>query len=172
MRVPVAKVWRAFPELDQFDDDRCRMYVAEAKSRRRTHGVAMFVVVGSAATFFLLLTGTLAGAVQNEIPNRPEFDTLANAVSFATAAVWLAVLTGAILMIRDRWLRAAIRDRLNTMTCGSCRYSLLGLTPMGASAVLHVVCPECGVRIELTPEMLKQLDQLGAGTTPAAPASP
>ncbi len=164
MRMPIAKVWRAFSELDRFDDDRCRVYVAEARSRRRTLGVVLFAVGSFAAVVFLVITGALAGSIQDEIPNEIRYDALSLLVSLSTGVVWLVALTAVVLLVRDAWLRSAIRDRLNTMTCGACRYSLLGLTPRGEAGSRHVVCPECGASVVLTPEMLEQLEALGVGS--------
>jgi len=164
MRMPIAKVWRAFPELDRFDDDRCRVYVAEARSRRRTLGVALFLAGAFAASVFLVVSGALAAGLQDRIPDTGAYDRLSRIVSLGTGVLWLIALTAAVLCVRDGWLRGAIRDRLNTMTCGSCGYSLLGLAPEGEAGAEHVVWPECGRQVKLTPEMLEQLETLGEAT--------
>ncbi|MEZ6241836.1 MAG: hypothetical protein R3B57_02235 [Phycisphaerales bacterium] len=164
MRMPIAKVWRAFPELDRFDDDRCRVYVREAKTRHYGMGVLLAAGGVLVAIVFLVSTGIVASAIADTLPRTSEYDFAAAMISLALGVVWLSVLTAGTLLMRDRWLRAAIRDRLNRMACLGCRYNLLGLTPQGEPGRQHLVCPECGRQITLTPEMLEQLAELGVGS--------
>ena len=67
-----------------------------------------------------------------------------------------------LLLLRDRWLHRAVRDRLNIARCLGCSYSLLGLEPFENDAGQRcVVCPECGRLGEVTDQMLEQMRELG-----------
>jgi DNA-directed RNA polymerase subunit RPC12/RpoP len=50
------------------------------------------------------------------------------------------------LIVRDRWLRWALRRHIKSAKCPGCGYLLLGLQVQDGA----VVCPECGDRLMLT----------------------
>ena len=148
MRLPLAKVYRAFPELDRFDDPTCERFVDAAERAagwRASHGVRLFaLVVGMLVGFavvalFVLAFGeaTRHGSLAARLPDWLAF----------TAVVVVAPLVGAVagFKIRDIWLRAAIRRQIADTRCPKCRYSLLGLKLDSGT----VTCPECGARHSL-----------------------
>lgn len=143
MRLIAIKVYRAFPELDQFPDDRCEEYVRLAQRRRWFTGmlivpiIALVVVLGGFACSGLLV----AGVVERNWPTSSGFTV------FAGIAVLMSFTFSSSvgLLIRDLWLRWAVRGQLAAARCPSCRYLLLGLPVVDGT----VTCPECGRVLEL-----------------------
>lgn len=168
MRIPFTKVWRAFPELDRFDDDRCKRFVKRASQafwlvklfRFLMHllGIAIGgVVVG----FVLQAAFVLADDWRLRSPSRDIFVAAAASVTGLLAFV-------ALLSVRNRFLRKRIRTIINTRgTCLSCGYSLLGL-PVPDS--LKLPCPECGFTCEVDPS-LGELSSDPAGRATFTPRS-
>ncbi len=149
MRLPLSKVWRAFPELDRFSDEQCQRFV---RASRRGAGRAVRVVAVLATLFvswlasavflgWLFLNPATIGRWERDHP----FVLLG-----VLPAVILLATTPAILL-RDRLLRRHVM-RIITLRgrCLMCKYSLLGL-PVGAN--LLVVCPECGATTPVDPAL-------------------
>jgi hypothetical protein len=140
MRLPLNKVYRAFPELDRFTDEQCEGFVKTAekaergKSRLLTVSLIPFCIVGIAGTLVLV------GVVSAAIGDRPDADTAL--VVLGALALFVGLLWPPItwLVVRDKWLRGAIGRRIKHCTCLRCHYSLLGLPVANGK----VVCPECG----------------------------
>lgn len=161
MRIPLRKIYRAFPELDRFSDERCERYVLQARQvargqRLARHGTEFAV---AAITFITVLAAGPSVLAGTRI--RP------------TESMWTAMLLGyvavlvsgpilASLVTRDIWLRRAIAARIDAARCPMCGYSLLGL-PVKSNAVL---CPECGVGIDLERHGLTVDDVLGSTDVP------
>ncbi len=172
MRVPVRKIYRAFPELDRFSDAECEGFVVKAK---QTHALSMvFVAIGA----IVVCLGTIVGGVM----------LLVFAVGYLARAFWggrvpasyemplmglclmLPVLTGLLLTFyaRDVWLRWAVSKRLLGTSCLSCGYSLLGLAVLNDA----VTCPECGAAALLTARGLTAADILSPSiSSSASPAT-
>ncbi len=172
MRIPATKVWRAFPELDQYDDAACLRYTSEARRRHRVSGI----LLGATAVPIALLAGLIGinvswALTDAMIPGGADPSPLQWAASVVFFLVPPLAIAACLLLVRDAWLRLAVRARLNTMVCTKCRYSLLGLEARQRWGEEFFVCPECGQRIAISSEMREQIAQL-AGVTPSAPASP
>lgn len=168
MRVPLKKIYRAFPELDRFSDPECEGFVRKAK---QTHVLSMiFVAIGA----IVVCLGTIVGGVillvfvvghianvfwGGRVPASYEMPLMG-------LCLMLPVLTGLLLTFsaRDVWLRWAISKRLLGTSCLSCGYSLLGL------AVLHdaVTCPECGAGASLKARGLTAADILSPSMSVSA----
>jgi len=145
VRIPLSEPWRAFAELDRFSDEQCRAYVAAVNQERRASR-AFSRVCSVAAFLFIVPIGAIVG------------DAFAPRVLDPRPVALVCALFPSLismLLIRDLWLRGALRKHLLAAHCPACRYILLGL-------VVHdgaVQCPECGKRIVLselglTPESL------------------
>jgi len=145
VRLPVSKIYRAFPELDRFSDEECREFVRTARQRHRLGeaGVGCLAAFLSIATIIILmiLTNRFGSWLSAHVTGRRSFDGLA-ILSFILSIAG-GLITG--LVIRDCWLRGAIRSSLRSTRCGNCAYSLLGL-PVRSG---EVVCPECGATLVL-----------------------
>lgn len=158
MRIPLHKIYRAFPELDRFSDDECERYVHQARtvaySRRFwRHALEGLAMVGGFAV--VLVLQVVIYTVITALPGNPPrwFEPVA---MFTFVTLLVAVPSLGSLMVRDRWLRRAIADRLANARCPHCEYSLLGLPVDDGS----VQCPECGETIELAAYGLMPADLL------------
>lgn len=154
MRLPISKVYRAFPELDKFDDARCQAYVRNVKRaggwRRHVFGAAC----GAAAILaFIALAAAFA------IAWHWAFDWLGWSARRWTHEDWYLFLMlafvvgipmaiGAVVafVLRDLMLRRALRRHISGSRCPDCNYLLLGLVPKDG----EIRCPECGTLYALT----------------------
>jgi hypothetical protein len=157
MRIPFRKIYRAFPELDRFDDERCERYVLQAtqvalgrRVRRHLLEAALGVLVFGAIIFAGILTARLAGS-------RLFASSASALILLGYYSLLVALPIIASLMARDWWLRRAVGDRLRSARCPGCEYSLLGLPVQEDS----VRCPECGTRFDLVHHGLTVEDVLG-----------
>lgn len=141
MRLPWSKVYRAFPELDDFEDDQCERFIQWARSRIR---LRRFFLPFLAAILWVILVVVIAPMVFWLLPSGRRFEWLQTLVILAIAAalVWSIAVA---LLVRDRVLIHAIRDRIRGGRCPECRFNLLGL-PIHDGAI---VCPECGTDMTL-----------------------
>jgi len=173
MRLPLSKIWRAFPELDRFDDTRCRRYVVEAARVNRRSGCVILLLIPLAIAGWLVSIGLSIAILDLLVPGNQGPGWYFTAVALVIFAAPPLLMGVTILLARDRWLRRAVRDRLNVARCLGCSYSLLGLTPVeGRSGQRHVTCPECGKPGEVTDEMMEQMLELGVVVVPAPAAPP
>ena len=140
VRIPLNKIYRAFGELDRFDDDQCRLLM------RRGHlelagTLLIWVVVGVVFVLCVVLVATLVAVA--DLPQWAE-----QFFRDGDILLWLLCLlvipTAAGLLTRDRLLRRllvrAIRLRIDRVRCRRCKYILIGQRPSGDL----VACPECG----------------------------
>lgn len=85
-------------------------------------------------------------------------------LGFIGLGLIVVVASGFIVgfLIRDAWLRRAIKGCIDAARCGMCDYSLLGL-PILAGVV---TCPECGHTLDLVRAGLSSEDVLGKDVRP------
>jgi hypothetical protein len=148
MRIPYSKIYRAFPELDQFSDGQCEVYVARTRARRSGSRDVMILGAGAAgvgmAIAMAVVTGVvivpLAGALGVRVRREYELP-----MEMAVVGVHVVAACIAAMLVRDAWLRRAIRACIDAARCPKCDYSLLGL-PVRAG---EVKCPECGAGCDL-----------------------
>jgi hypothetical protein len=156
MRIPLHKVYRAFPELDRFEDEDCERFVVQARrvAIEKRIGRHLLEAVAAASVFLLVIALGMAG-----------FAVLASlSVSWLVmdlaVMVFVSAMAGApivsAMMVRDAWLRRAIASRLASARCAACDYSLLGL-PVNNGVVM---CPECGFELALASYGLRPEDLL------------
>lgn len=163
MRLPLARIYRAFPELDVFTNEECERFVIRVRSW--SGPVAKFAGwcwfwFGTGA--FLLGFGLLSAAGSLFSAPRPpdQSRSLWDLSTLAIAAIVLAGGVGGIyflsLLLRDWLLIRAIRLRVLLANCPKCEQSMLGVPCEEGS----VRCPECGTlhalaKLGLTPEDLR-----------------
>ncbi|MFM9995384.1 MAG: hypothetical protein ACKVU4_06235 [Phycisphaerales bacterium] len=141
LTLPPPKVYRAFPELDQFSIDECNAFYVQARScfigRRRIRLVLAFVLG------YGVIYGAMAAGIYflvEPLPIRPRFDRVADLYAFLVIGGLSTVLAVATWSVTRAIVRATIRNRLSHPECSTCGYSLSGLpAPSGG-----VRCPECG----------------------------
>lgn len=107
----------------------------------------MIVVVGG-----LLAAVLLVALLERLIPRWLPWLAMAGLVTMCSFGVSASLG----LLVRDLWLRWAIRGQLSGTRCPTCRYSMLGLRITGGS----VTCPECGKSTALADHGLTPKDLL------------
>ncbi len=133
MRLLAPTVYRAFPELDSFSDDDCRIFVRNATV------VLWRRIMRACVNAATILTLVIAEVWFLEPDPSPNWMATANAILLAV--VLLITIGIGSLVIRDILLRLAIRRILNCVArCPQCRYSMVGLP---VTADHRVTCPEC-----------------------------
>jgi hypothetical protein len=157
MRLVTRKIWRAFPELDRFDDKRCERFCRAAYRGRGIPQRLYWWTVQALACAPLLVAawwgvealGAMAERDVNDLDNAYMAITgqgvIVLAVAFVGMLVWLAV---------GHWF---IRHRLAFILtarsqCAECGYRLVGLP---VDATNHVACPECGLTGEVDPSLIE-----------------
>jgi cytochrome c biogenesis protein CcdA len=162
MRMPLDKIYRAFPELDRFSDEQCAAYVRLAKRERLGQRLGVIVL---GLVIFAVGFGVLMGAGSGILFGVYRLDDTRWMALVATSMIVFAAGCPLLLVlrIRDRWLRRAVRLHLKSAHCPACAYLLLGLPVSNGS----VRCPECGdvislEAIGLTPENLLAPSEEGA----------
>ncbi len=169
MRLPVSKIYRAFPELDRFSDAECDRFVQLAVKDRPfqtalvTIGILALLTIAMVGglTFFLGLFSVLDTYAK---PLR-QLDMWPAAQILLIAVVLTALVYLAAFLPRDKWIRSVIANRLRSTRCLSCNYSLLGLDIRQGM----VECPECGCRSSIADRGLTAEDLLATDQAPTAP---
>ena len=162
MRLPLSKLYRAFPELDRFTDEQCRAYVARAQRRNLWRTVGGFLAALTAMLLTWMCAGTILGVGAGALIDRLQDD--ATSLWIVTSGFAAVVFLGALcaLVVRDLWLRWLVRMELRGARCPGCDYSLLGLRVENDG----VVCPECGASLSLTTMGLTPEDLIAVVVTP------
>jgi hypothetical protein len=158
LRLPLNKVYRAFPELDRFADHECERFVERAKrdypgSRVRASLLALVIIVPIiVALVFVerLLWRALAPSITSRLAREDAQDLLA----FLSVLVYAVLFCVGILIARDRWLIKTITLRVHQTSCPSCGYSLLGLVVDKGV----IVCPECAAPFFLADHGMTEAD--------------
>ena len=140
MRLPVSKIYRAFPELDRIDDDACEVYIERAKARNRLRTSCGGAVAGAIFVLFVGAAIWLMIILLLHLPRGPrsEFWNLA----LIGTEFGVMMLLGCVFsfLARDYFLRRLLRWELQGAQCPNCGYSMLGLRAKDGK----IVCPECG----------------------------
>ncbi len=159
MRIPRRKIYRAFPEMDQFTDEQCVCFLRVIRVRRFwilfasivvwiLAFIAAFIVYARIVDPFFNSIGVhrLLDVVMINIPGVGDLywgdllDTCSVVFLNVGAPTMLAILT------RDWFLHRALGRHIQGARCPGCRQSLIGLPILkeedgqGPSAR----CPECG----------------------------
>lgn len=164
MRVPLAKVYRAFPELDGYSDEQCRRFLRVARKtmrRRWLHrGLIALIVLVS-----LVLSGLAAALVLHLAPAMWDplapWRTRGGVLCFLALLVLVAAPPLTWLLATDFFLRRRLKGALRSKgRCPQCRYSLVGL-PLGPRGM--VTCPECAYECEVDPSLAVLARRGGSG---------
>ena len=144
MRVPLSKVYRAFPELDRFSDEQCQGWQRLANDYWPWKRV--MVICAAIAAFVVASVGmyVVVGMIVLSLPHGQQ--PRGNSLLMLSLGLGMPICTGALasLGIRDWWARRCLRRFIDDRICG-CGYSLLGLPEEPQTQGVAVHCPECGV---------------------------
>ena len=149
MRLLTRKIYRAYPELDKFEDDVCMRYIKRARRLQNAwkFWFSLVLVLPLSIGVWIVLV-YMTGMILNHVNAPMSYSVeIALYLFIATGIVWVPAFS--ILLIRDRWLHRCIRKQLTGVQCGACGYSLLGLTIQNESNAPSVHCPECGLQTVL-----------------------
>lgn len=164
MRIPLSKVYRAFPELDRFSDAECegfmRLASLQYEGSRLFLGVTNVMLWIVVCVVCVVLTGEAVWAARGTGMG----DALEHADWIVLAGSGLSILIPSLLVMwrHDRWLKRALVVRLREVKCAECSYVLLGLEVVQDG----ITCPECGQRFLLTPRGLTPADVLAKRPAP------
>ena len=146
MRIPISKIYRAFPEFDTFTDEQCERFMLRVKLSGSKQTVPILVGVLVAIITLILscaVSGFIYDAVREGLGRQSalKLEFVMDLLSLLLPGL-LAFLLG--LFARDlllrRHLRLVIEDKLNRIRCLGCKYILIGQTVTND----RVCCPECG----------------------------
>lgn len=154
MRIPLWRVYRAFPELDPFEDERCVRFVRSARRGwRRQLGHGALVLLAAAPVTLGCVFGMLVLADRWKVFEYGLEGLLHwRVVPQVAACLGLACLgpmVGAVA--RDALMRRRLVEVIRARgVCPACSYSLIGLA---VAADFTVQCPECGDRVHVDPSL-------------------
>ncbi|HVP73947.1 MAG TPA: hypothetical protein VMS30_09430 [Phycisphaerales bacterium] len=160
LRLPVSKIYRAFPELDRFSDEQCERYVAFAKGDIG----CLFFIIPPLATVALFVMCVFVFINAAAWANFRIHGTMSVVTGIVYAVGVISFLFGLPLaggflardLVLHRLLRRHVRSRVERTRCPACRYSLLG-----QRVVAGVIgCPECGGTTTLAALGLLSEDEL------------
>ncbi|MBO6514708.1 MAG: hypothetical protein JJ974_12155 [Phycisphaerales bacterium] len=166
MRLLTRKIYRAYPELDKFEDDVCKRYIKRAKRLQNTWKLWLFQLL--ALLISIVLWGIASSLIElilffGEATRRDQLVyIMLNPIHLVFKIIQMSgyIFVPAIccLRVRDRWLHRCIRKQLTGVQCGACGYSLLGLSISDENNTPSVHCPECGLQTVLKDMGLTQAD--------------
>ncbi len=168
MRIPLHKVYRAFPEFDRFSDERCEAYMLYVHRRYASRLTTVGILVWLGAIFSTvvgLFPVTRIGTALTRWYSKSAYppDDLWYASIVLPLAILMLICALAALVVRDIHLRGVMRRQLKGVTCAACSYSLLGAVVSGDS----VRCPECGEAFFISARGLRPEDfQVGRDDLP------
>lgn len=152
-RIPRHRIYRAFPELDAFNDGQCQDFLQRATATR-ARWLARWAacLMASAVVAMAVLFGMVWWI---DIQNRSGgWGTML----LLELGFLVAVLVGAALpvftaiLLRDLLLRRRIEQVIRSSgACGECGYKILGIA---ADTDFRVTCPECGHKTLVEPAVV------------------
>jgi len=146
MRIPMRKIYRAFPELDAYTDAQCELLMQRVNlsmvSRQAIRGMTFAAVV---VTLIVMLP-IMYVFVDTLIQGNPGWGMVRydgeRSLVWTVGMVGPAVLAG--FLTRDTVLRkqlvSAITLHIEKVRCPECKYILIGQRDHNGA----VTCPECG----------------------------
>src|ERR1051325_2062751 len=130
MRLLVRRIYRAFPELDQYADEQCRRFVRAANRgwRRGAHWFLIAIVVAGGLMLSLRIADWGIECAE-EYQNQQRRDVvMADVTAFVASVPALLIGPLAALVVRDLLLRLRLRRILREdSSCPKCHYGLIGL---------------------------------------------
>jgi DNA-directed RNA polymerase subunit RPC12/RpoP len=154
VRLLSRKIYRAFPELDQFSDAVCKQYLKIARKGKGAWVGKLCVVLSVPVTIsaWIILVNILT-LIPYDSKAGPAFYLLGARITViefveyivSTGFLWVPIVVA--YLVRDFFLYRCLRKRVLGSKCPSCTYSLLGLQATDLPLGRGVQCPECGWKI-------------------------
>jgi hypothetical protein len=149
-----SEVFRAFPELDRFSDERCRALLSLVYRSNRYNNLVGVAVLGG------IILGLAFSISAGVLLQDQGLERVAEAMEDEQSLDWLGLIQLGVFTVilaapplllaflgRDIAMRfalkRAVRGHLSGTVCPECRYQLIGQR-VSASGSLR--CPECGRR--------------------------
>lgn len=157
MRLPVSRVYRAFPELDRYSDEQCARFIRAArqgKIRRTVHtaiiGLVFFLTLIVSIWLAVVILEAYSAHRTLDI-SHPLLTWYGLLLNIVTVVAMISAAPLLAFFMRDFFLLRQLRYVLRTRgVCVSCRYSLVGLD---VGPELRVICPECGETTTVDPSL-------------------
>ena len=164
MRILSRKIWRAFPELDQFDDETCKRYITRAKQMKGENGRALLIIFTVVTVFVLMISSAsfqftvLSGWAERfaKYGKVQPFTEMSILIWIFLTGLFVPWLVG--LVVRDKILERCVRKQVKCASCPECGYNLIGLSIYGSDGHRLVKCPECGYDVSLGDHLITEAD--------------
>jgi len=155
------KIYRAFPELDPYDDQVCELYIRRARRLRSSWKGLLSILISIPISILIWsgVTWAMASLLETykEQWESPSVNVLAvTVIFFLTGFVWVPVMIAFI--VRDMCLNRCIRTQLSKVVCDECEYALIGLDVFELGGSRVVQCPECGAHTQLNAGHITEAD--------------
>jgi hypothetical protein len=154
LRILSRKTWRAFPELDRFDDDTCNRLIQRVWNQRGSWSLGVLILISVPVSLVLWFVIMIVTALVFELSVFPTMSEVL--VLMQRGFIGGPLIAGFI--VRDLWVSKQIRKHIDGVICKECEYSLLGLEINKSSVNAYVLCPECGVKNEFIDGELAEAD--------------
>jgi DNA-directed RNA polymerase subunit RPC12/RpoP len=179
MRFSRSKRWRAYPELNGYSDEQCRVWIQQVEKCEQVSLRSRMRVAYLGATIFALLsTFTVVGGTVLYVRGPRPNPVLAPISLVIVAAQGTLIPFEIVRGTRYRWRGRMLRKLLSIPKCPWCKYPLVGLRTDDGD----VRCPECGNRAMIEHAALMPGTVLPAGDggrvsleaepTPSSPPPP
>lgn len=140
MRLLTRKIYRAFPQLDQFDDEACIRSIRRAWS---TDGFSRFCLVLYVVVPVAVVLWAIVIMVASVVFDLSVFPYVSDSLYLmSTGFIWFPLIAG--FRARDFWLARQVRKQIDGACCEDCGYCLVGLGINTSNQDSSVQCPECG----------------------------
>ena len=157
-RIPTTRLYRAFPELDRFDDDQCRRLMKRIELQPGANWLIRLVPLLLASLLFMAGCAGLfhyTTALRSAATWLYEDWDLVIALLLAFGTPAAVAFVSRDLLLRH-YLIKAINMRIDRVRCRSCGYILIGQTAVDR----RVCCPECGSVTRLSDLGITEADLL------------
>ena len=154
MRLLTRKIYRAFPELDQFDDEACVRYIRRVWSQKNSWKFWLMLIALVPISWVLWFAIMIGSSEIFDLSVFPEMSDILTLM--LTGFIWMPIIAG--FLARDLWLYRQLRKQIDGAVCEDCGYCLVGLEIDKSEAIESVMCPECGDQNILDDQRLARED--------------
>ena len=146
MRLPTSKIYRAFSELDGFNDAQCQLLMQRVRLEMSSRQTMILAVIGVALAVMLVMWPIMNQILEILKQHNPRWAMAGRDLwrmwVWTLGVVLPATVAG--FYTRDTFMRKllvrAINVHIERVRCPQCKYILIGQRDHNGS----VTCPECG----------------------------